>query len=611
MVPVAEGCATPEEDEDCDGHAWSSDGDTDCACEPGTSQDCYTGPDGTHDIGVCHSGTWICNDDGLGWGTCENEVTPAANEDCSTSADDEDCDGHAWFSDGDTDCACEPGTTKDCYTGPPTTQDVGVCRGGTWACNPDGLGFNECVGEVVPTPEACGDAVISDDDCSGGPCGGDALWALKAGGSGDQVTYDLTVDANGNVVVVGYFATMLTLGTPTPTTLTSQGGNDAFVVKLDSDGNPLWASRFGGPSDQQAYSVAVDTAGNIFVAGGFEGSLTAGGTTLTAGAKDAFVLKLAPNSSVLWAKNFGDNVSDQQAWGVAVTGQGNPVLTGDFIGSIDFGTGGSTNLTSAGEVDVFVACLQGSNGNHVWSRRFGDSATQRARSIAVGNAVYVTGYVEGTFSVGNDSINAGTSSDPLALRLATTDGTPVWGKSSHGPSDDNSSSFGRDIAVDSASNVLLTGQFAGTINFGGADLTESGYSNGFVARFTTDGTHAWSKAFGNSTTLDLDSHGVAADAANNVLLTGQFAGTADFGGGPITASGIDLFVAKLDPNGTYLWSRRFGNPADQIGRSVGADPAGDVLVAGHFKGTLDFNTAGTSLTANGDTNTLFVAKLAK
>jgi hypothetical protein len=101
--------------------------------------------------------------------------------------------------------------------------------------------------------------------------------------------------------------------------------------------------------------------------------------------------------------------------------------------------------------------------------------------------------------------------------------------------------------------------------------------------------------------------------ARNVLLTGQFAGTADFGGGNVTASGIDLFVAKLlGSNGAYLWSRRFGDTDEQAGTSVAVDSAGNALVTGYFMGTLDFNTAGIPLfTANGTSKTLFVAKLSK
>ena len=605
VVPATEDCTTLEKDEDCDGHAWFSDGDADCTCEPSTTHACYTGPSGTEGVGVCHGGTWTCSEDGLGWGTCELEVTPTTTENCAT-AEDEDCDGQGWYPDDE--CVCEPGTVQDCYTGPVGTEDVGACHGGTGICNPDGLTFGQCFDEVVPTAEVCANAVL-DEDCSGAPCPGDALWALKATGSGDQIAADLAVDSAGNIIVVGSFASAMTLR---GINLTSQGGKDVFVAKLNSTGDPGWVKSFGGSSDQFAMSVAVDATGNIFVAGFFAGSMTAGMTTLTAaGGNDAFVLKFAPNGAVLWAKSFGD-ADDQRAMGIAVTDQGDPVLTGRFNGLMNFGGGIGTLLTSAGDADVFVARLGSSNGTHIWSHSFGDSAYQRGKSITARDGVYLTGDVRGSFSVGSDIIDAGTLSDVLALKMAI-DGTLAWGKSFGGPIG-GSDKAGHDIAMDSSGNVLLTGEFNGIIDFGGDNLMANGPRSGFVARFNSAGEHDWSKAFGDSDTLFLVSRGVAADAMNNVLLTGEFSGTADFGGDPLTSAGNDLFVAKLSPNGDHLWSRRFGNAAAQVGLSIAADPAGDVLVAGQFRGTLDFNTIGTSLTANdasGVNNTLFIAKLAK
>jgi hypothetical protein len=613
VLPTPENCASPA-DEDCDGHASSADGDTDCGCEPGTIQACYTGPPGTENVGICHTGDQICNSDGLGWGACQGDLTPAT-EDCAT-AQDEDCDNYGWFSDGDTDCACEPGTTQPCYEGSAGTENVGTCHGGTRTCNPNGLAFGECIGQVVPAAEVCGNAEL-DEDCNGALCGGDALWAIKAGGSGDQAVQDLAVDGNGNILIVGHFASTLTLG---GTILTSQGGFDAFAAKLDTNGNVLWVSQFGGSSDQLAMSVAVDTAGNVIIAGHFDGSISVGGNTLiTASAKDVFVFKLAPDGGLLWAKRFGD-IGDQRAMGVAITGQDDVVLTGDFYSSINFGSNGSTNLTTnIFDTDIFVACLDSNLGEHIWSYSFGDLAEQRGRSIAAGNDVYVTGDVAGTFQIGGNTIMGGTHTDVLGMNLATLDGTPAWGWSVGDSSSQfpHQNEFGHDIAVDDAENVLLTGSFGGVVNFGGVDLTANGPSNGFVARFTAAGEHTWSKAFGDSDTLNLISHGVAvADEVGSVLLTGQFSGTADFGSGPVDSAGADdVFVTKLDPNGGHLWSRRFGDAAEQVGISVAADPAGNVLVAGYFSGTLDFNT-GISLTANadvngGDSKTLFVAKLSK
>jgi hypothetical protein len=97
------------------------------------------------------------------------------------------------------------------------------------------------------------------------------------------------------------------------------------------------------------------------------------------------------------------------------------------------------------------------------------------------------------------------------------------------------------------------------------------------------------------------------DSSNNVLITGYFQGTVDFGAGPLTAVSWDVYVAKYSPAGVCLLSERFGNADIQIGRSVAVAPvSGDVLVTGNFSGTIDFG--GGTLTSAGSAD-IFLANL--
>ena len=102
--------------------------------------------------------------------------------------------------------------------------------------------------------------------------------------------------------------------------------------------------------------------------------------------------------------------------------------------------------------------------------------------------------------------------------------------------------------------------------------------------------HLWSHGFGSPIFAEhCASYGVAVDAVGNVSVIGWFDGTVDFGGGPLTsAGGSDIFLAHYDPTGTHLWSYRFGDTSDEGGSSVSVDAAGNVLVTGHFRGTVDF-----------------------
>jgi protein-arginine deiminase len=158
VVPTPELCATPVDD-DCNG--LTNEEGPDCACNPGDTAPCYTGPVQTYGVGACKAGTQSCNAAGTGWGACQGDVTPAP-ESCLTPEDD-DCDGLT--NEGGAGCVCAPGSSEPCYTGPAGTQNVGICQGGTRQCNAQGTGWGGCAGEVTPTTESC--LTPDDDDCDG------------------------------------------------------------------------------------------------------------------------------------------------------------------------------------------------------------------------------------------------------------------------------------------------------------------------------------------------------------------------------------------------------------------------------------------------------------
>jgi putative metal-binding protein len=158
VLPTAETCANPA-DEDCDG--LTDEEGPDCACAPGETKDCYSGPPATKGVGPCKAGTHVCKDDGTGFGPCKGEIKPVA-ETCTNSIDD-DCDGQ--INESGTGCACSPGASVACYTGPAGTAGVGACHAGKAQCNAQGTALGPCVGDVVPSAEACLSAI--DSDCDG------------------------------------------------------------------------------------------------------------------------------------------------------------------------------------------------------------------------------------------------------------------------------------------------------------------------------------------------------------------------------------------------------------------------------------------------------------
>ena len=224
------------------------------------------------------------------------------------------------------------------------------------------------------------------------------LWARNAGGSSSDYCNSIAVDVNGNSYVTGSFQGSATFGS---TTLTTVGYDDIFVAKLDSNGNWLWARNAGGSSPDFGYGIAVDASGNSYVTGYFGGTTaTFGSTTLTTnGGYDIFVAKLDSNGNWLWARNAGGGNPDF-GYGIAVDASGNTYVTG-YIQSTTANFGSNT-LTNSGSNDIFVAKLD-SNGNWVWAKNAGGTKNDYGQGIAIdanGNS-YITGYFDTSATFGS------------------------------------------------------------------------------------------------------------------------------------------------------------------------------------------------------------------
>src|SRR5262249_8206046 len=142
------------------------------------------------------------------------------------------------------------------------------------------------------------------------------------------------------------------------------------------------------------------------------------------------------------------------------------------------------------------------------------------------------------------------------------------------------------------------------IEFGGNPLVSSGGTDVFVASLDEFGQSVWAKRFGDASFQA--GSAIARDAMGDVVVTGSFASTIDFGGGPLTSAGFtDIFLAKFDLAGNHVFSKRFGDPVDQRAEGVAVDTADNVLLTGYFIGTVDFG--GGLLASTGGTD-IFVAK---
>ncbi|MEO7330274.1 MAG: hypothetical protein ABI193_16985 [Minicystis sp.] len=560
-------------------------------CTPGTVQPCYSGPDGTKAVGICHEGTQTCLANGT-LGACTGEVTPKG-EDCKTPLDD-DCNGVV--NDPEAGCLCAPGESSACYSGMMGTKDVGQCVAGVHTCAADGQSYGECFGEVLPQLENC--LVNKDEDCNGmaEACTGTSLWAKRFGDAVAQSGAAVALTPSGGAVVIGSFAGGADFGGGV---LTSAGATDVFVASYDMTGALIWAKRFGDVGAQSGADVTVDAQGNVIVIGDVAGSIDFGGGALaSAGATDVFVAKLDPTGAQIWARRFGD-VTAQNGRGVAVDAMGNVLVTGAFAGKLDFGGGA---LTSAGATDIFLAKLKSANGDMLWGKRFGDAVAQVGKSVAVDGlgSVVVTGDMAGKTDFGGGNLTSAGATDVFVASFDGA-GNNAWAKRF---GDAGAQTAGA-IAADAGGAIAIVGNVAGKIDFGGGNLTSAGMTDIYAAKFTAAGMFLWGKRFGAAGAEN--GRDVAIDPFGGIVITGDFPGSVDFGGGALVSAGAtDVFAVKLDTLGGHVWSKRYGDVAAQLGLGVAADATG-VALTGSLAGSMDFG--GGALTSAGMTD-IFLAKLA-
>jgi len=406
------------------------------------------------------------------------------------------------------------------------------------------------------------------------------LWSQHFGDAGFQQSYAVAVDGSGNVIVAGQFTGTVNFG---GSDLVSAGSNDIFLAKFNSVGVHQWSKRFGDGSDQYCYSVATDVLGDIIIAGYFTGTVDFGTVPeVSSGGFDSYVAKFGSGGNAHWSHGSG-SAGDQSGYSVATDFLRNIVITGYFTGTVNFG---GANLTSAGSNDIFVASYEAVNSLR-WSNRFGDANNQQAYSVAVdasGNVI-VGGHFAGTVNFGGANLTSLGSTDVFIAKFNNA-GAHQWSQRFG----DASAQTCQSVAVDASGNVLATGYFAGTVNFGGGNLTSTGSSDTFVAKFNAAGTHQWSRGFGSAG--DQNGYSIVADPVGNVIVSGFFNGTINFGGPDLTSAGsTDVFIAKFSSTGFHRLSQRFGDATNDYGLSVATDPSGNMIATGFFNGTINFGGA--------------------
>ncbi|MFC1502119.1 FlgD immunoglobulin-like domain containing protein [bacterium] len=416
-------------------------------------------------------------------------------------------------------------------------------------------------------------------------------WVKQAGGSGMDIAYDVAVDGSGNVYVVGrQDGATFGAGETTETTLTSAGG---FIAKYNSYGELVWVKEIIGG---KVIAIAINSYNDVLILGSFTSSVTfAPGLNnelieyiddSVAPGIDRYIAKYSTNGDFVWMihPKYYTYESPQD---IAVDSR-------DYITEVGYGwESPSSTWSHTVQYDA--------GGSYIWGAGHPGDHRIYAQSVCNDNLdnCYATGY---TFPATSSYMTAA-KYDDLGNRDFIIRTSDVFG----------SHAYGVDIDVDLSGYIYISGTYTGDVTFGEGESNETILSTTstlpYLAKFNSDSTLLWIK--------ERNTQQIALDPGGYIYSAGYISGTTIFGEGQPnettvgTAGAYDLYIAKYDSSGYFLWVKTEGAAENDEINDLFVDSNGVAHVAGYFEQNVTFGAGESNeTTLNSDGNEdIFVAQL--
>lgn len=383
----------------------------------------------------------------------------------------------------------------------------------------------------------------------------------------------IVVDSIGNVFTVGIFGDTHDFDPSVSTfTLTNNGlglNSVVYISKQDANGALVWAKILGGSITTDVPTIAIDGLGNLFVTGAAlppTGALS--------------VIKINGAGNTIWTKQFLPTTGTGNAHNKSITVDktGNAVIVGYYASGVDFNPHPTnTNALTATGRNAFI-CKLDSAGNYSWVKGIGGNLSSSLTEIYdvalddLGN-IYTSGYSNQAATSGTLNINAG----GFVIKQNAT-GVFLYAKA-------NGLFQGYSMAVDKQNGIYVTGQSTSSVN---------NYSIQKLVAQT--GNIIWTKNIA-STGSNAHAHCVALDSLSNLYITGFFIGSVDFdpSGSNYNLSPIgnrDSYIQKLDSGGNFISTWQFGGTgtlgsSHVVGKGLVIDKAQTIYATGSFSGNYE------------------------
>jgi hypothetical protein len=497
---------------------------------------------------------------------------------------------------------CEADSNCDLFGG-------GVCAiaatGNHWCSYPDSScpsGYryaNQDVGDGVSNVCVAASSPGSDGGTNGGEIPGPyGNIAIRVGGN-ESSGADLPIrvaSAGSDILVIGVLNQSADLG----------GGarTGTFLVRYNSTGLHLWSKSWA--LAVTFYDVQADDNGDVFVTGRVTGSVDLGCGSITANSQGEFLLAKFRGSdgACQWSIHAGSG-DTAEGHNIAVAGS-DLLVTGNFGGNSGTGTLtlGTSVLTSGGLADIFVARFRGLNGQPVWATSFPGTKNDYVWDITVvdqSSFALIGSFFGGTLTIGTTAM----TSQAFVTRYKSDGSGPVWVQqyNSGGVGDPHGVA-----ALPSGDLALATNFSSPSISFGNFTLPGTGSSFAVVKLDAATGTATSGQVYGNSTSARVE--GLVALPNGNLAGAAQFGDKLSFGNTELTSGvGQALAVFQLSTDGNALSAKRYGGANEQdFVTSMRRCASNEVVLTGTFLHTIDFG-AGAPLTSAGS-QTIFATRIA-
>lgn len=415
----------------------------------------------------------------------------------------------------------------------------------------------------------------AEPDAPPGPPPGAFAWQQHYYSSFPQVV----VDRSGGAAVATSFTGTIAVGGGD---LSAGALANLALARYGAGGAHLASVAYGADGEEFLIQSAIDLDDNQIVTGLFRGTANVGGATF--GPSESFqsyVARYEPSGDHVWSVPM-TGTGQVFVRNVTINGSGQPALAGSFDANVV--VDGQERITAGGN-DVFYLRLNQAGGIATFVR-FGGTGNDLGLGALFDRLgrVYLVGVTDGAIDFGGGiTVESGGARDLFVVQISEQ-GVPQWAMTAGGPDDTADLVY---CAVAPDGDLLVSGAFSGTMTFPDAPPLESqGNSDIYLARVSPGGQVRWASRFGGQG--NDSSRGVAVGAGGEIAMTGEFAGTATFGGPDHDSLGfLDMFVARYRPDGALDFSRTTGSGGDDRGLSVAVDETGALLVSLAFHGSIE------------------------